>query len=250
MPYNKQIFVDGEVLTAEQLNNMEDGISAVTELVENGGGGEDGFSPVATVEQTDNGAVITITDKQGTTEATVTNGKTPEKGVDYFTPEDVEAIVADVTAQVEASFGGTYELVEEITTTEELTTISRTAFPDGTAYQFKAAKVKMVIAAGAGNGNINISYQNKDYLTLSISSVQTIATSQRYHWSRAWKEYGLWECEFSNASTSKFAVATYQMAGYNEIIDASNIERISIQATTSGVPIPIGTNIKIYGVRA
>lgn len=43
-----------------------------------GGGGEggaDGFSPIATVEQTENGAVITITDKAGTTTATVTNGE-------------------------------------------------------------------------------------------------------------------------------------------------------------------------------
>lgn len=40
-----------------------------------GGGGADGFSPIATVTQTENGAVITITDKAGTTTATVTNGK-------------------------------------------------------------------------------------------------------------------------------------------------------------------------------
>ena len=178
------------------------------------------------------------------------DGYSPQRGVDYYTPEDVEAMVADATARVEASMGGTYELIEEITTTEDLTRITRAVFPDGTPYQLKAAKVKMEIAAGAGNGNVNISYHNKDYLTLCISSVQTIATSQRYHWSRAWREYGLWECEFSNGNSSKFAVATYQMAGYDEIIDASNIELISIQATTSGVPIPAGTRIQIYGVRA
>ena len=36
--------------------------------------GEDGFSPIATVAQTDTGAVISITDKNGTTTTTVTNG--------------------------------------------------------------------------------------------------------------------------------------------------------------------------------
>ena len=59
----------------------------------NGGSGEpgaDGFSPVATVTQTGSGAVISVTDKSGTTTATVFNGKdgkdgyTPVKGVDYF----------------------------------------------------------------------------------------------------------------------------------------------------------------------
>lgn len=37
--------------------------------------GEDGFSPIATVEQTDAGAVISITDANGTTTAIIANGK-------------------------------------------------------------------------------------------------------------------------------------------------------------------------------
>lgn len=45
-------------------------------------GGKDGFSPVATVTQTDDGALISITDKNGTTTATVTNGKDGEPGKD------------------------------------------------------------------------------------------------------------------------------------------------------------------------
>lgn len=64
-----------------------------------GGGGADGYSPVANVVQTANGAVITITDKKGTTTATVANGKdgdTPKKGVDYWTPADRTQMVADV----------------------------------------------------------------------------------------------------------------------------------------------------------
>lgn len=39
------------------------------------GSGQDGFSPVANVVKTDEGAVITITDKQGTTAAVVQNGQ-------------------------------------------------------------------------------------------------------------------------------------------------------------------------------
>lgn len=40
-----------------------------------GPAGADGFSPTAIVEQTDTGAKITITDKNGTTTATVNHGK-------------------------------------------------------------------------------------------------------------------------------------------------------------------------------
>lgn len=41
----------------------------------NGTDGADGFSPIATVTETDTGAIITITDKDGTTSATIQNGK-------------------------------------------------------------------------------------------------------------------------------------------------------------------------------
>lgn len=46
-----------------------------------GGTGTDGFSPVANVTQTDTGAVISITDKSGTTTATIVNGKDGAQGV-------------------------------------------------------------------------------------------------------------------------------------------------------------------------
>lgn len=55
------------------------------ELPNSGGNvenGEDGFSPIAKVEQTAGGAVISITDKDGTTTATITNGKDGKDGAD------------------------------------------------------------------------------------------------------------------------------------------------------------------------
>jgi hypothetical protein len=54
--------------------------------LQNGGGngepGADGFSPVAKVTQTSTGATITITDKDGTTTATIVNGKDGADGKD------------------------------------------------------------------------------------------------------------------------------------------------------------------------
>lgn len=45
-----------------------------------GGSGVDGFSPIAKVVQTETGAIITITDKNGTTTATISNGKDGAQG--------------------------------------------------------------------------------------------------------------------------------------------------------------------------
>ena len=46
----------------------------------NDGNGENGFSPIATVTQTDTGAVISITDINGTTTASVDNGNNGDDG--------------------------------------------------------------------------------------------------------------------------------------------------------------------------
>ena len=71
--------------------------------------GVDGFSPIAKVETITNGATITITDKTGTTTATIlngakgdpgTNGTTPVKGVDYYTDADKQEMVQLVLAAI------------------------------------------------------------------------------------------------------------------------------------------------------
>ena len=82
------------------INGTEyDGTKAVDLVVEGGAGGtcNDGFSPIAKVTQTSDGAVITITDKDGTTTATVTNGK---DGDDYvLTEADKQEIAGMVNVQ-------------------------------------------------------------------------------------------------------------------------------------------------------
>lgn len=69
--------------------------------------GPSGISPKVTVEQTTGGVTVKITDATGTTTAEVKNGKdgnpgspgkTPEKGVDYWTAADKSEIVADTIA--------------------------------------------------------------------------------------------------------------------------------------------------------
>lgn len=63
---------------------------------EPGPAGSDGFSPIATVTQTETGATISIQDKSGTTTATITNGAKGDKGDPFtyedFTPEQLAAL--------------------------------------------------------------------------------------------------------------------------------------------------------------
>ena len=74
------------VYTETEIKNYDALEKRIEELEKNGGGsgkpGADGFSPIASVEQTEDGAEITITDKNGTTKATVKNGKDGKDAAD------------------------------------------------------------------------------------------------------------------------------------------------------------------------
>lgn len=78
---------DDYVLTDADKAEIAEMAADLVEVPEHSGGNaEDGFSPVANVEQTATGAVISITDKSGTTTATITNGKDGDDGTDGISP--------------------------------------------------------------------------------------------------------------------------------------------------------------------
>ena len=61
------------------------------EIPVSGGGGEEPFSPVATVTATEDGARISITDKYGTTVADIYNGTATDAQVAEWLEEHPEA---------------------------------------------------------------------------------------------------------------------------------------------------------------
>ena len=71
----------------------------------NGSKGNDGTSPTVNVSKSGKVTTISITDKNGTKTTTIndgSDGKTPAKGVDYFTPSEV----SDIVQQVLDALGG------------------------------------------------------------------------------------------------------------------------------------------------
>lgn len=75
------------IYTEIEIKNYEELEQRIKTLEEQGAGGNgkpgsDGFSPIANVVETITGAVITITDKNGTTTATVKNGEDGKDGAD------------------------------------------------------------------------------------------------------------------------------------------------------------------------
>lgn len=81
-PYLAIVTLDGSSYIAKEENyNKNPATSSAWQLIAEKGD-DGGFSPTAKVEQTADGAVITITDKSDTTTATVTNGKDGKNGTD------------------------------------------------------------------------------------------------------------------------------------------------------------------------
>lgn len=100
--------------------------------------GDNGYSPTATVTQTETGATITITDKNGTTTTNITNGKdgySPIKGTDYWTDEDKEEIVESVKTEVPL-----VKSIEQPTIVDSIDDMTDTSkvylLPDGFLYAY------------------------------------------------------------------------------------------------------------------
>lgn len=103
-----------------------------------------GFSPIANVTKQGEETTITITDESGTTEAVVKdgkNGKTPEKGVDYFTESEKAGFVSDIKNYYDPKFNAkSTELTDKVET--EITKVENKATELSQAVASEIAKVE------------------------------------------------------------------------------------------------------------
>lgn len=105
---------------SEELNSK---VSEVEKKLEDGElDGEDGFSPIAKVTETEEGANIEITDKNGTTRASIKNGEkgeqgdpgyTPQKGIDYYTSAEKEEFENGINERVDDAINDIQDKTEE-----------------------------------------------------------------------------------------------------------------------------------------
>lgn len=123
------------VFTPPEQTSLEEIKERIERLESIGGGGEDGFSPIVTVTQTDTGATISIQDKGGTTTATIANGKDGKDGSDAtVTSENIEEAL-DYTPAKQTDVD---KLSEEIADLK--TTITLGQHTDGLVYIFIGGK--------------------------------------------------------------------------------------------------------------
>lgn len=141
----------------------------------------------------------------------------------------------------------TYELIEEITLTEEVTQLIRNAEPNGTAYHFRNMYVNIITPQAKEEGVIYSKFTN-----IPIGLAMNSITSQV-------PEGGIAQiyAPVDDGFLDGYGVGTPNLGTSSNFIryltplnvpsGISAINSINILAT---VNIPINTNIKIYGVRA
>ena len=87
----------------------------------------------------------------------------------------------------------TYELIEEFTTGEELSSINRNRCPDGTPYNFKAVYVAMIVPPGTAAATFNI-YSKHGSTNIGLMGLSGInASSQRNVNYYTHQLHGIWE---------------------------------------------------------
>lgn len=167
---------------------------------EDGQDGADGYSPAASVSKSGTTATITITDKDGTTTASISDGAdgqdgqdghTPVRGTDYWTAADQAAVEADVEAAIGTEISALKSEIDR-----KAPAVMRSASGDIVSFEdgadgmpLKACTVQIdtVQAAGtptpsdplpiSGWTGCNISRAGKNLLDDSIRSLNAAETS-------------------------------------------------------------------------
>lgn len=214
-----------------------------------GGTGADGYSPVANVTQTDTGAVISITDKSGTTTATISNGKTPQKGVDYFTEAEKQEITEQAAALVDVPEGGgsgsSCDAFQMEITLEEAANAMTVTLPCTldklliANCHFKMPNLASALRLYAIFGSNTKGFTEVPAVTGGSASGADIYLLKQYE---------------NMYMVSYAAVANYannaRVGAISQTVDYSVSDEIRFYSNTSDVDFPAGTVLTIWGVYA
>ena len=204
-------------------------------------------SPTATVTKSGTTTTVTVTDKTGTTTAEVKDGSDAT-----VTKDNIVSALGYEPVKPE----GNYELIEEITLTEDTSEIVRTQEPDGKAYNFVKMAFLYSNFATAGTGKVamvlNDNYEDR---LSQINLGQQFSSTVRRGALFLSLENGI----VKGLSTAAFADGLYgycnatfvQKLAWDTLktLSTGSIKSIRI-SQLNGYSILSGSVVSIYGVRA
>lgn len=173
------------------------------------------------------------------------DGYTPQRGVDYWTAEDVENIVSSAVQRVKES-QPQYKLVEKIVVSDAVSQIDRSEDGNGTQYNFDCVFLKIQTEPSETTTEL----RGRMYFDETVYSYWWfdggITTAQRYMSIEYFKRFGRFVIERVSPGTLWTNVQQYPKDAMT-IQDQSSkrIKKISIYAQSGN--IPVGTTIEIWG---
>ena len=175
-----------------------------------------------------------------------TDGYTPVRGTDYWTDADKAEIVAEVEGDI-APLLQQYELLETITLTEDTAQISRSQYTDGSAIALRDLLVSVECAAGTVDANLVIGmYFGSKSCAYSIANGVQIG-GKKCCALMANGGRGIYTITIQPSAA--LGIESNRTATTGFIVTPNNISYIYIKGSTSQ-PIPAGSVINIYGVKA
>ena len=139
-----------------------------------------------------------------------------------------------------------YELIEEITLTENVTQIIRTDEPDGTAYAFERVAIK-INRTNTGEGGVYV------YSGSTVLGWSYLSGSGQYFACETFSLHGYWQNYRYSASSGHNDYNSIAPSGDSRFLKIKKVagQYVSkIQITLNNAELGIGTKISIYGVRA
>ena len=146
-----------------------------------------------------------------------------------------------------------YELIETIILNESVAQIERNTEPDGTAYNLKNVIIEIMVSdqsQAVGTITVSTYFVGGETITKYGVASAIAASSVRYVTARVEKRNGVFESTITNPGWSRTSMTSLYMQPGVIYEKDNNIGKFRIIAATDGVPIPTGSEIKIWAVRA
>lgn len=143
-----------------------------------------------------------------------------------------------------------YEVIETVTTEEEISVFTRSQEPDGTAYKFDRMRVLLEIPSAESTSGIIARMQknsNANWVYYYTNS-SGITTAKRYLSCEGYKSFGYWNSEtLYGGGEYSLPTKTGQIPAFWQTSE-SKIPQIAYLYISGN--LPVGTKITIMGVRA
>lgn len=143
----------------------------------------------------------------------------------------------------------TYELIEDVTLEEDVSSFVRTADPNGVAYNFSAVRMQIAAEPASSSSQLifHLASNESEYLIYHQQN-NGLSTSARVTGLIARNDRGFLDYFVLNG-TANSPTTMSARNGFADIKPWGNICGITIFSASSNVTIPAGSRIRIYAVR-